>query len=269
MPVNAQEIPFGISMKTGFLAATLHLPGPTAPRKGWPAVLMCHGFTGHRMEAHFLFVKTSRELARQGIATLRFDFRGSGESSGRFQDMSILTEVADALAAWQELGRIPMVDPERRFLLGLSFGGAVSALLSGGLAAEGRPPAGTVLWSAVGDIEALWHRRIAEMSSGKGKSKVRFPLERSGHLLGRKFFTDIRRVPRPIEALGASGVEALIIHGTRDDAVPVADARALAAACGPKRATLKVLEGYDHTFARTEREKKVIALTARWLRARI
>ncbi|HOX08539.1 MAG TPA: alpha/beta fold hydrolase [Planctomycetota bacterium] len=258
-----QEIPLRIAMKGGFLAATLHIPAGRAPRSGWPSVLMSHGFTGNRIETHFLFVKASRAFAEKGFASLRFDFRGSGESSGRFQDMSILTEVADALAAWEFLGRLRGFDADRRCLLGLSFGGAASALLAGGLAAEGREPAGCVLWSAVGDIGRLWDRRIAAM--GRGRRKLRFPLERSGHLLGRRFFEDIRQVPRPIEALGASGVEALIVHGTADDAVPVADARAFAAACRRGLATLRVLPGYDHTFARSDRERKVIALTAAWL----
>jgi len=265
MPVHPQEIPVRIAMKQGFLAATLHLPAGARPTRGWPSVLMCHGFTGSRIEAHFLFVKTSRALAANGLASLRFDFRGSGESSGRFRDMSILTELADALAAWEYLGRLPGVDPKRRALLGLSFGGAVAALLAGGLAAERREPAGCVLWSAVGDPAELWRARLAGLKR-RGRGRLRFPLERDGHQLGRRFFADLARAPRPVEALGASGVPALIVQGTADDAVPVAHARAFAAACGPKRAALRILAGYDHTFARSDRERQVIALTARWLR---
>jgi alpha-beta hydrolase superfamily lysophospholipase len=262
-----QEVPLRIAMKGGFLAATLHVPAGRAPQAGWPAVLMCHGFTGNRIEAHFLFVKASRAFAAKGFASLRFDFRGSGESSGRFEDMSVLTEVADALAAWQFLGRTDGLDPKRRCLLGLSFGGAVAALLAGGLAAEGRPPAGCVLWSTVGDIAALWNRRMAAMR--RAGRKPRFPIECTGNSLGRRFVADLKGIPRPVDALGASGVPALIVHGTADTAVPVADAQAFAAACGPKRATLRILPGFDHTFARTDRERKVIALTARWLRQRI
>ena len=104
---------------------------------------------------------------------------------------------------------------------------------------------------------------------GRGRRKLRFPLDRSGHLLGRRFFEDIRQVPRPIEALSAAGVPALIVHGTADDAVPVADARAFAAGCRRGLATLRVLPGYDHTFARSDRERKVIGLTAGWLRRKI
>jgi dipeptidyl aminopeptidase/acylaminoacyl peptidase len=94
-------------------------------------------------------------------------------------------------------------------------------------------------------------------------------MECAGNLIGRRFFQDLRRVPRPIDALGASGAPALIVHGTADDAVPVADARAFAAACGPKRAELRLLAGYDHGFARTERERRVIGLTAAWLGRKI
>jgi len=43
-----------------------------------PAVVLCHGFTGQRIESHRLFVKMARDLAAHGIAALRFDFRGSG-----------------------------------------------------------------------------------------------------------------------------------------------------------------------------------------------
>ena len=62
----------------------LHVPDGDVPAQGWPSVVMLHGFTGHRMEGHRNFVLLSRLLARQGVASLRFDFRGSGERARRF-----------------------------------------------------------------------------------------------------------------------------------------------------------------------------------------
>ncbi|MFA0780897.1 MAG: hypothetical protein RJAPGHWK_002418, partial [Candidatus Fervidibacter sp.] len=63
----------------------LHLPDGTSDTgKKVPAVAMCHGFTGNRIEAHRLFVKAARHFVQHGIAVLRFDFRGSGESEGDF-----------------------------------------------------------------------------------------------------------------------------------------------------------------------------------------
>ncbi|MBD3293779.1 MAG: alpha/beta hydrolase, partial [Armatimonadia bacterium] len=66
------------------IAASIHIPDTTPA----PGVVMCHGFTGQRMEAHFLFVKAGRAMCEAGLNVLRFDFRGSGESDGRFRDMT-------------------------------------------------------------------------------------------------------------------------------------------------------------------------------------
>ena len=268
MPKTCEEIPVSIPRKEGFLAGTLHRPGGQPPGQGWPAVLMCHGFTGNRIEAHFMFVKTSRSLAAAGLASLRFDFRGSGESSGEFQDVSVLTELADALAAWEFLGAVEGLDPERRGVLGLSLGGAVTALLAGGLAAENRPPKCCVLWSAVGDLAELWEARFRQLGFIKRKL-IRYPLQLGAFLVGKRFITDARKAPRAIDALAASGVPALVIHGTKDEAVPVAQARALAKALGKKLATLKIIRGADHVFSRSDWEKKVIRLSRTWLKKRL
>ena len=61
------------------LYGMLHRPEGAGPH---PAVMILHGFTGQRIEPHRLFVKLARQLVAAGIAALRFDFRGSGESEG-------------------------------------------------------------------------------------------------------------------------------------------------------------------------------------------
>ena len=102
------------------IAGTLHLPNGVGPH---PGVLLCHGFTGMRLEAHFLFVKMSRALERAGFASLRFDFRGSGESEGEFREMTVETEVSDALKAVDVFCEVPEVDGGRIGVIGLSLGG--------------------------------------------------------------------------------------------------------------------------------------------------
>ena len=67
------------------VVATLHLP-PTGPA---PGVVMCHGFTGHRIEAHFLFVKAARALCAAGLAVLRFDFRSGRARVSRDLTVSV------------------------------------------------------------------------------------------------------------------------------------------------------------------------------------
>jgi len=60
------------------LAGVMHIP--EIRRKSYPAVVMFHGFTGNKCESHFIFTKTARRLVLRGIAVLRFDFMGSGDS---------------------------------------------------------------------------------------------------------------------------------------------------------------------------------------------
>ena len=114
------------------LRGVLHLPA-AAPRDPAPAVVLFHGFTGNRMESHWMFVKCSRALAQAGVASLRFDFYGSGESDGEFRQMTLRGEIADGRAAVAFLRTQKGIDPKRVGLQGLSLGGAVAATLAPGV----------------------------------------------------------------------------------------------------------------------------------------
>src|SRR5699024_10163135 len=75
------------------LAATLELPA-SEPRG---AALFAHCFTCTRQSK--AAVAVSRELADRGVACLRFDFRGLGDSEGDFGADSFPADVADVTAA--------------------------------------------------------------------------------------------------------------------------------------------------------------------------
>lgn len=110
------------------LCGALHLPEAEAPAQGWPSAVILHGFQSDRCGPHRLLTLCSRQLARRGIASLRFDFRGSGDSGGDFSQATISGQVQDALAAAEYLRRQPHIDPQRVMLLGFSLGGMVAAL---------------------------------------------------------------------------------------------------------------------------------------------
>lgn len=69
------------------LRGMLHIPANISGKI--PMVVIFHGFTGNKMEPHFILVKLSRLLETKGIASVRFDFAGSGESDGDFSEMTI------------------------------------------------------------------------------------------------------------------------------------------------------------------------------------
>lgn len=250
------------------IAGTLHLPGGRARR---PAVLLCHGFTASKTESHWIFVKLARALAKAGVAAYRFDFRGSGESTGEFVSMTIGREIADARAALTVLAGEPAVDRTRLGLLGLSLGGCVAA----NVAARDARVRSLALWSAVGDTSRWFRsarRRHIAMPWDPKARRPRGPggaYDLGGHALAPSFFTNAASV-NPIAALRRCrrAFPAMVLHGTADAAVPVATADeyfdVLQRTGHPVRKI--ILSGVDHSYNRLDWEAEVIRMTTGWFR---
>ncbi len=102
---------------------------PTVGVASFPAVAVCHPdplMGGTMLSPVVEWV--CRHLAEAGIATLRFNFRGIGESTGEFGGGQTGRE--DAKTAFRLLQEWPDVDPEKVGMAGYSFGGTM-ALLTG------------------------------------------------------------------------------------------------------------------------------------------
>lgn len=237
------------------VAASFHLPSGSGK---FPAVLLCHGLTGDRVEDHFIFVKLSRALARKGIASLRFDFRGSGESEGAFSRMTIPEEIIDARAALKVLLRMPKVDRNRIGVLGLSMGAVVASNLS----ACRKDVKSLVLWSPVSKPSVLFKAVLrSTRPAGAG-------LRAWGtFLFGEKFFKD-RRSMDPVKALTGCRrpFPALIINGTLDKAVPPSEVNRYVHGLKESRHPLKhiLIPGADHTFSSLRTEQLAISSTVSW-----
>jgi dipeptidyl aminopeptidase/acylaminoacyl peptidase len=105
----------------------LHLP---TDKQKCPAVLFCHGFGGNKSGRFRFFVLLSEALAKQGIASLRFDYRGSGDSEGEIIDMTPQKQIEDTCLAARLLFTHPQIDKTRFGILGRSFGGAIASKAS-------------------------------------------------------------------------------------------------------------------------------------------
>jgi len=115
------------------------------------AVMLLHGFLGHKNDLQVygttegLFQVVARHFAEAGIVTLRFDFRGSGESDGRWQETTFSGQILDAQAAIEYLSKQVWVDPDKIGAIGLSQGGLVAACLG----ARDKRIGSIALWSPV------------------------------------------------------------------------------------------------------------------------
>ena len=104
----------------------MFLPDAAAAGKRVPLVICAHGFGGN----HESCAAYARELARRGYAAYTFDFCGAtnSKSGDDTHEMTIFAERQDMEDVYDELAKLPYVDLNNVFLLGMSMGGAVAAL---------------------------------------------------------------------------------------------------------------------------------------------
>jgi dipeptidyl aminopeptidase/acylaminoacyl peptidase len=252
------ETPITFSNHGQQLVGMLHLPDGPGPH---PAVIFYHGFTGNRIENHFIFVKMARMLAKAGFVAMRFDFRGSGESQGEFVEMTLPGEVDDARVALAWLRARPEVDADNVSILGLSMGGAVAATIAG----KNPDIRKLMLWSALADpLELFRASANSEPLPPPLGLQPDGTIDVGGHLIGPGFIATLGQV-RPLESVNAFRRPALIIHGTADPTVPPAHAERFLRAIGEEYAELHWIEGADHTYSAHVWEQEAMGRTLKWL----
>lgn len=110
-----------------------------------PMVVFCHGFNGTKDGP--LFELVADTLQAHGIASIRFDFNGHGESEGEFKDMTVPNEIIDAKKVVEYVRDLSYVSDLA--IVGHSQGGVVASMTAGELSAElGEPAFRTVVLMA-------------------------------------------------------------------------------------------------------------------------
>ncbi|MFN6054945.1 MAG: alpha/beta hydrolase family protein [Paracoccaceae bacterium] len=248
-PVFAQsEETVTIDTALGPVIGTLETPaGDPAP-----VVRLFHGFSGVRDELPVantdegVFSRTARLLAEQGIASLRIDFRGSGESPGAFADTTFEGQVADGLAALDWLEANPAVDGQRLAVIGWSQGGLVATAVAG----RSDKPDALVLWAAVANPEESFGGIVGAETIAKGleAGDAALPVTLPWGAvveLKRGFFEGVTTFDPPAELASYAG-PLFIAHGTKDTTVlPAAVDTFLAAHEGEES---KWVAEMDHVF---------------------
>ena len=227
-----------------------------------PAVVFFHGCTTTRNEAHGLFVKVGRALARRGILAFRFDFRYNGESEGDFRDLTLSAEVSDGIRAVETVVRDHGADPSRIGLVGMSMGGAIGAIVAGRL--RDRISACALLNPVsrpVDDLLALAARHSLDTAT--------FPIAFKTFLFGERFVRELDSI-RPLEEIGRATCPFLLVNGTGDATVDPARSREYLDAIHTSGglAELCELPGADHLFSSIHWEHQINTRLDSWFAAR-
>jgi alpha/beta superfamily hydrolase len=111
------------------LVGSIHLPDDLKPGERRAAIIALHGFGGTMAGAGG--GNPAQFFCDMGYVTLRFDFRGCGQSPGERGRIICLDEVEDARNALSFLAARSEVAPTQIALMGESFGAAVAVYAGG------------------------------------------------------------------------------------------------------------------------------------------
>ena len=130
----------------GTIPATVQMPSKLSRAGEVPLAVLCHGFTGNRGgDTHFEGL--ADELAEQGIATVRMDFPGCGQSSEPYTAYTLSNMAADVNAAITYMEEEYGVNGKIA-LVGHSMGGRLASLFPQISAREGyQQVSALALWS--------------------------------------------------------------------------------------------------------------------------
>ncbi len=200
-----------IAGSKGNLSAVIQKPLLAAGEQ-CPMVILCHGFGGDKKWQVFDLIADS--LCQQGIASIRFDFNGHGESEGAFVDMTVPNEIEDAVKVFHYVRQLKEVS--RVAIVGHSQGGVVASMTAGELAAGDIAAVALMAPAAV-----LRDDAIRGNTMGKSYNPLDPPEYVSiGNLkLGRAYIKSAFRLPIYETAAKYTG-PALVVHGTGDRIVP-------------------------------------------------
>ena len=230
----------------GKISAIIH-----KPKLKQPFVVFCHGFKGNKLGSYNLYVTMARELAKQGIGSVRFDFQGSGDSAGKFEDISIKQELNDLDAICKYIRRQGYCSSVA--LLGHSLGGTVAALY----AAKCQLPA-VLLAPAVDRSKALDRYRAEDrVKEVKGFYIV------DGWRVNKKFLTDSLELYSTAHEIKSA---VLLIQGTLDKSCSFEDSQKFFSGLAGRKKWI-TLEGSDHLFSNPSHREQIIREATKWLKS--
>jgi len=230
---------------------TGRLESPDTPPRSYAIFAHCFTCSKNAKAAS----RISKALSDHGIAVLRFDFTGLGNSDGDFANTNFSSNVADLVAAAGALSRTHQAPS---LLVGHSLGGT-AALMAAALIDSVRAVTTIGSPSEPAHVSHLFGDHVAKIQSD-GSATVSIG---GRELTIEKQFLDDLQNHEAEKKLGGLRKPLLIFHSPIDNIVSIENARKLfEAARHPK--SFVALDGADHMLSKAEDAEFVAATLATW-----
>ena len=233
------------------LSGSLELP--TGLVRG--AALFAHCFTCTKQSK--AAVAVSRALAREGIACLRFDFTGLGGSGGDFGRAGFATDVADLVAAAQDM--------HDRFgkpvlLVGHSLGGAAVLAAADDLGFDKVAAIATI--GAPSDVPHVLERIEGDLSTIAQDGEAAVKIGGRDFALSKEFIERTTQIDL-LEEVGRLRVPLLFLHSPTDDIVGINHASSLFGAAKHPKSFVSLMDA-DHLLLDEENARFAARMIAAW-----
>jgi dipeptidyl aminopeptidase/acylaminoacyl peptidase len=227
--------------------------------KKYPLVCLCHGVpSGDASQPNDGgYPALAERFCREGLAVYFFNFRGTGDSGG---NLDLMGWTRDLQAVLDYLNSLDNIDKSHLSLVGFSAGAAVSIYI----ASKDKRVSGVAACACPAEIiplnhENSWQSFIDHLRKIGVIRDDGFPPSVDEWVEGCQQINPVKHIagiaPRPV----------FIVHGRRDDTVPVSHAERLYEAAGfPKK--LVIIEGAGH---RLRQDERVINPVLDWLKSNL
>lgn len=226
------------------LRGFLHLPESASE-----IVVMLHGFTGNKTEHAGHFRNLSRRLEKIGIASMRMDYHGNGESDGEFFDFVFEDALDDALRMVEYAKSIDGI--KKVHLLGFSMGGAIASLVANENIDK------LILWSPAGSMNNISNRVLVSWRTlENGNYYV------PGFEMSKKFIESINKFSMYQNCANIKN-ETIIIQGTKD--LSVLPEFSYKYSQEIKGSVLHYIDGAGHGYDSYEQREELYSLTIEFI----